>query len=201
MCRSHKVRSRAGITYRGHVEGSRARGMQVAQGDLHLQMGGVIIVKTLWVKRRCQLVVGLKANKCYQGLLCYLPSYINLPNTTLFARVFGKCYWQCNHPRVHPDCIAGHIALIADLIADCITLIWSIVCIISSKSPSDPRRNSPPWWITYLHLNVLRVRPIASDWPSPSPLTAALLVAFFCRAWGYSSRSITTESRKTLTCK
>ena len=34
---------------------------------------------TLWeFKRRCQLVVRLKANKCYQELLCFLSSYINL---------------------------------------------------------------------------------------------------------------------------
>ena len=36
---------------------------------------------TLWeLERRCQLVIRLKANKCYQELLCYLSSYINLLN-------------------------------------------------------------------------------------------------------------------------
>ena len=45
----------------------------------------------LRVKRRCQLVVRLKANKCYQELLCYLSSYINFLNIRLFARVFGLC--------------------------------------------------------------------------------------------------------------
>ena len=54
--------------------------MRVTQSDLHLQMGGVVTVQTLRVKRRCQLVVRLKANKCYQKLLCYLSSYINLLN-------------------------------------------------------------------------------------------------------------------------
>ena len=52
MCRGYGVKSRAG-------------GMRVGQGDLHLQIGGVIIVQTLQVKRGCQLVVRLKANKCY----------------------------------------------------------------------------------------------------------------------------------------
>ena len=37
----------------------------------------------LRVKRRCQLVVRVKANKCYQELLRYLSSYINnVTNTT-----------------------------------------------------------------------------------------------------------------------
>ena len=46
----------------------------------------------LRVKRRCQLVVRLKANKCYQELLRYLSSYINLLNIKLFAWVSDKCY-------------------------------------------------------------------------------------------------------------
>ena len=50
-------------------------------------MGGVITVQTLRVKRRCQLVIRLKANKCYQELLCFLSSYINLLNIKLFAQV------------------------------------------------------------------------------------------------------------------
>ena len=70
--------SRAGITCRGHVEGSRAGGMQVARGDLHLRIGGVITVQTLRVKCKCQLVVRLKANTCYQEFLQSLSSSINL---------------------------------------------------------------------------------------------------------------------------
>ena len=46
-CRGHGVMSRAGVMYRGHVEGSRTGSMRVAKGDLHLRIGGVIIVQTL----------------------------------------------------------------------------------------------------------------------------------------------------------
>ena len=66
-----EVRSRAGVTWKR----LRAGGMRVARGDLHLRMGGVITVQTLRVKRRCQLVVKLKANECYQELLRYLSFY------------------------------------------------------------------------------------------------------------------------------
>ena len=65
-CRGHGVRSHAEVL---------CRGMQVARSDLHLWIDRVIIVRILWVKRKCQLVVRLKANKCYQELLCYLSSY------------------------------------------------------------------------------------------------------------------------------
>ena len=41
----------------------------------------------LKVKRKCQLVVRLKANKYYHGLLCYLSSYINLLNIRLCGRL------------------------------------------------------------------------------------------------------------------
>ena len=37
----------------------------------------------------CQLVGRLKANECYQELLRYLSSYINLLSIRLFARVSG----------------------------------------------------------------------------------------------------------------
>ena len=193
-CRGHGVRSRAGVRCKGHEEGSRAGGIQVARGDLHLQIVGVITVQTFWVKCRCQLVIRLKANKCYQGLLCSLSSFINLLVSDLCLDLWPlyRYYWQCNryHPWVCPDHIASHIAL-----------AWSIVCIISPQSPSGPRRNSSPWWITHLHLDVPKVMPTASGWPPPSPLTLALLVAFLCRTWDYSFRSTTTKSGKALICK
>ena len=63
-----------GVTGWGHVWEPHAGGMQVARSDLYLQMDGVITVQTLWVKRRYQLVVRLKAIKCYKKLLCYLSS-------------------------------------------------------------------------------------------------------------------------------
>ena len=134
-------RPRAGVTGWGHVQGSRAGGMRVARGDLHLRMGGVI-VQTLRVKRKCQLVVRLKANECYQELLRYLSSYINLLNIRLCLGLWPlrKCYWRYNryHPRVCLDHIAGHIALIALLwpyrwsyCFDCIALIALIALTVS----------------------------------------------------------------------
>ena len=83
----HVQGSRGEIKCKGYVDRSRAGGMQVARGDLHSRMGGVITVQTLRVKRSCQLVVRLKANKCYQGFLCYLSSYINLLNIRLCGRL------------------------------------------------------------------------------------------------------------------
>ena len=70
------------------------------------------------VKRKCQLVVRLKANKCYQELLHFLSSYINLLNIKLFAQVSGLHVSATGNVTVTPprfclDCIAGHIALIA----------------------------------------------------------------------------------------
>ena len=74
--KGHGVRSRARATSRGHRVRSRAGGMQIAQSNLYLQMGGVVMVRTLWVKCRCQLVVKLKAIKCYKRLLYYVSFYI-----------------------------------------------------------------------------------------------------------------------------
>ena len=111
-CRSHGVRSRAGVR-------SCAGGMQVARGDLYLQMGGVIIVQTLWIKCRYQLVVKLKANKCYQELLCYLSSYINNVTTSGFLLIVSLTIslwllWPYCWPYCFDcsDCIANHIVLI-----------------------------------------------------------------------------------------
>ena len=68
------------IVCKGHMQELRAESMWIIHSNLHLQMGGVLTMQTLQVKRKCQLVVRLKANKCYQELLCYLFSYINLLN-------------------------------------------------------------------------------------------------------------------------
>ena len=124
--------------HKGHVQGSRGKVTCRAHVQGAYKLLGVIYIYE-WVKfngadsskvkYRCQLVVRLKANKCYQKLLRYLSSYINLLNIRLSARVFGKCYWQYNYPRVYPDCITGHIASIAHLIADCIILAVLFDCI------------------------------------------------------------------------
>ena len=58
-CRGHGVRSRAEFTCRGCVQG-------ICRSDLHLRMGGGFnSANSFKVKRRCQLVVRLKANKYY----------------------------------------------------------------------------------------------------------------------------------------
>ena len=106
--------------------------MRVAYSDLHLRMGGVIIVLTLWGKRRCQFVVRIKANKCFQEFLCYLSSYINLLNIRFFSGLWSsrKCYWQCNqyHPRGCPPRIASHIALIALTVLLIVFVFGSVLC-------------------------------------------------------------------------
>ena len=90
-------------------------------------MSGVTTVQTLQVKHRYQLVIRLKANKCYQKLLCYLSSYINFLNIRLCSGPWSlrNCYWQCNYYYLRgcPDCISSHIALIA-LTVSLIVLLW-----------------------------------------------------------------------------
>ena len=54
------------------MQGSRAGATLITRSALHLQIGGVIIVRTLQVKCRYQLVVKLKAIECYERLLYYL---------------------------------------------------------------------------------------------------------------------------------
>ena len=58
------------------------------------------------------------------------------------------------------------------------------------------------WWMVEVDVNIPRVRP-GRIWPTVSltTLLVAHLVAFFCRAWRYSSCLTTTRSRKTLLCK
>ena len=89
--KGHVQGSRDEVTCRSHGVRSHAGSMQIAGSDLHLQMGGV---QQCRLKRRCQLVVRLKTNKCYQELLCYLSSYINLLNIRLCLGLWPlhKCY-------------------------------------------------------------------------------------------------------------
>ena len=133
--RGHGIRSHVGVTWRGHVQ-------RVSK------LPGVICIYKWFelysadfsrVKRRCQVVVRLKANKRYQELLCYLSSYINLLNIRLCLGLWSlrKCYWQCNHTRICPDCIADYIALIIDLIVEriarAVSLIASLWLYLCSK--------------------------------------------------------------------
>ena len=82
MCKNHELKLRAGVTGWGHVQGA-------------CKLPGIICIyewvefsnsDSLRVKRRYQLVIRLKTNKCYQELLYYLSSYINLLNIRL-------CVW------------------------------------------------------------------------------------------------------------
>ena len=87
MCRNHGMRSFARVTQRGHVQGAcKLPGIICIQKQVELYNAD-----SSRVKRRCQLVVRLKANKCYQELLHYLSSYINFLNIRLFAWVLGLC--------------------------------------------------------------------------------------------------------------
>ena len=114
------------------MHGSRAKGRQVDKSDLHLQMGGGFKrADSPKVKRRCQLVVRLKTNKCYEELLCYLFFYNLLvldPCSGLW--VLRRCYWPYNlyHPRACPDHITGYITLIALTILVIVFVLGSIFC-------------------------------------------------------------------------
>ena len=83
-CRGHGLRLRARVMCRGHVQGACAKGMQIAWSNLHLEIGGVIMVHTLWIKYRCQLVIRLKAIKYKKDISCYLFSSINLLDHRIF---------------------------------------------------------------------------------------------------------------------
>ena len=89
-----------------------------------------------------------------------------------------KCDWRCNryYPRVCPDCIASHIALIMSLVVS----LWSYCCdgicarlyslfsvsllnhFYWPQGTSGLRRNSLHSWITHLHT-------IISQAPSAKP--------------------------------
>ena len=48
------------------------------------------------LKRRCQLVVRLKAVEYYKGLLCYLSSYLHLLATDLWPKLSHLFHYQYN---------------------------------------------------------------------------------------------------------
>ena len=113
--------------------------MWVGQGDLHLRMGRVITVQTFQIKCRCQFVVKLKANKCYQESLRFLFSYINLLNIRFFAQVSGLCVSTTGDVTVTTPRFVLVVSLVILLwlhrsgrIVNCIALIASdhiVVCI------------------------------------------------------------------------
>ena len=82
--------------------------------------------------------IRLKANKCYQELLCYLSFYYLLVlDPCLGLWPLRRCYQQCKryYHRLCPDYIAGHIALIAlTVLLICIALIVSVLTIYFSMS-------------------------------------------------------------------
>ena len=89
------------------------------------------------IKYRCQLVVRLKANKCYQKLLGYLSSYTKLLNIRLFARVSSVCVSVTNNIIVTTPGFVLIVLLIWSFwlycsghIVDCIALIALTVLLI-----------------------------------------------------------------------
>ena len=70
-------------------------------------------------KRRCQLVVRLKANKCYQELLCYLSSHIGLPINCLFSFtcLINRSY-SCSIVHIFDQSIVR-------------VFVWSFTCLIN----------------------------------------------------------------------
>ena len=76
MCRGH-------VSYQGESAFTRSR--RAVKG---IDKGDGFNVRTfLRVKCRCQLILRLKANKCYQELLRFFSFYINLLIIRLFAQV------------------------------------------------------------------------------------------------------------------
>ena len=63
----HMQGLRGEVTYKGHVQGSHAAGVQICWSNLYLKMGNQWYASTnsSRVKHRCQLVVRLKTNKYY----------------------------------------------------------------------------------------------------------------------------------------
>ena len=86
----------AGVTCKSHVQGLYAGIICKSHIQRSYKLPGAICIykwtefnstESLRVKYRCQLVVRLKANNCYQELLCYLSSYINSLNIRLCSRL------------------------------------------------------------------------------------------------------------------
>ena len=136
------------VTCKGHVQRLSAGDMQFARSDLHLQMGGGFnSTNSFRVKRRCQLLVRLKANKCYQGLLCYLSSYINFLNIRLCIRLQGPgrfqtfSLWSRTHTGSQPLAVLvlvlifGQLSL-SKICRDPTALRW-VVCFIAIQPLSD----------------------------------------------------------------
>ena len=123
--RSYRVKSCAEVMCRDHVDypeqsafinGWSCNSVEVTCG-----------VHCSRVKRGCQLVVRLKANKCYQELLCYSSSYIKFQNyqASLIGSILSISF-------------AAMLAMIV------LAFVWSIICIISPQNPNGLRRSSPP---------------------------------------------------------
>ena len=80
-CRSNDVRSCAEITCRGHVDHLEqfAFTNEWSYNSAEVTYG----MDSSRVMCKCQLIVRLKANKCYQEWLCYLSFYIDFLNIRL----------------------------------------------------------------------------------------------------------------------
>ena len=117
-----------------------ARGIRVVWGDLHLQMSRV---EQCRVKCRYRLVVKLKANKCYQKLLCYLSSYINLLNIKLcgWLQAPGRFQtfspWSRTHIGSRPLAVLALVlvfgqSFLGKVCCDLIALRW-VACFVAIR--------------------------------------------------------------------
>ena len=90
------------------------------------------------VKHRCQLLVRLKANKCYQELLCYLSSYINLLSIRLLGWLLVPDQFQTSSPWSRPLVNSGPHSIISSILAVIIIIqsiaFWLILALIKVVS-------------------------------------------------------------------
>ena len=88
-CRSHKVKLRAGVTCRNYVQGA----CKLPKVICIYKWVELYKVDSSKIKYKCQLVVRIKANECYQELLSYLSFYNFLvSDPCLSSWPFYKCY-------------------------------------------------------------------------------------------------------------
>ena len=100
---------------------------------------------SLRVKGRCQLVVRLKANKCYQGLIYYLSSYINLLNLlnlqSLCGRLLTPGQFQTSSPWSRPLTVLVLILVFSQLFLGKVcrnpTALRWVVCFVAIQPLLD----------------------------------------------------------------
>ena len=124
------------------------------------------------VKRRCQLIIRLKANKCYQELLCYLSYYINFLNIKL-------CVWLQAPSRFHTfstwfrTYTSSKLYLTLTVVIIVLMLIWLIVLSFAKQL-----------FLIVCLVDCLVIRPIAFGFTKPLTLLVdSLGFWLFNRFW------------------